>query len=111
MARVEGGRVVIVVPLKPGVRDSVRMLLEEGPPFDPENVGLQRHEVFLTDHEAVFIFEAPDPSILDQLARSPKLRWAAVAWRDFLAGPTRLAEIAYSWSRTAGSKEEDPRHG
>jgi hypothetical protein len=84
------------------------MLLEEGPPFDPENVGLERHEVFLTDHEAVFIFEAPDKSILDGLARSPKLRWAAVAWRDLLAGPMRLAEVAYSWNRTADSNKDDP---
>jgi hypothetical protein len=111
MASLEEGRVVIVVPLKPGARDSVRMLLEEGPPFDPENVGLQRHEVFLTDHEAVFIFEAPDKSVLDRLARSPKLRWAAAAWRDFLAGPMRLAEVAYSWNRTTGSNKDDPRRG
>jgi hypothetical protein len=108
MPGVEPGRVVVVVPLKPGVGDSVRMLLEEGPPFDPETVGLERHQVFLTDHEAVFLFEAPDPSTLDRLAQSTRVRWAAAAWRDFLGGPARLAEVAYSWSRITGSTEDDP---
>jgi hypothetical protein len=38
-------------------------LLESGPPFDPEQItGLDRHEVFLTSKEAVFV-HVPDPII------------------------------------------------
>jgi hypothetical protein len=68
----EPSRVVVVVPLKAGVRDRVRELLEMGPPFDPEAAGLDRHQVFLTDQEAVFLFEAPDQatSIASREARN-----------------------------------------
>jgi hypothetical protein len=99
---------VVVVPLKAGVRDRVRELLKTGPPFDPEAAGLERHQVFLTDQEAVFLFEAPDQSILDRLARSPRLRWAAAAWREYLGGRMRVAEIAYSWARDGRSERENP---
>src|SRR5215212_7336707 len=50
-------RVVVIVPLKPGVHGSVSRLLKRGPPFDPAAMpGLNRHEVFLTSDEAVFVF-------------------------------------------------------
>jgi hypothetical protein len=100
---------VVVVPLKAGVRNRVRELLETGPPFDPKAAGLERHQVFLTDHEAVFLFEAPDQATLDRLARSPRLRWAAAAWRQYLGGRMRVAEVAYSWARDRPSEEADPR--
>jgi hypothetical protein len=76
-----------------------------GPPFDPDAAGLERHQVFLTDQEAVFVFEAADQSVLDRLAKSPQLRWAATAWRDYVGGPTRLAEVAYSWARNLSGRE------
>ena len=52
----------VVLPLVEGKRESVRALLAQGPPFDPEAVGLARHQVFLGDEEAVFVFEAPTGS-------------------------------------------------
>jgi len=102
---------VVVVPLKAGVRDRVRELLETGPPFDPEAAGLDRHQVFLTDQEAVFLFEAPDQSTLDRLARSPRVRWAATAWREYLGGRMRRAEVAYSWARSTRTEGRDPLRG
>lgn len=107
----EPSRVVAVVPLKSGVRDRVRELLETGPPFDPDASGLDRHQVFLTDQEAVFLFEAPDQSVLDRLAKSTSVRWAAVAWREYLGGPMRLADVAYSWARSSRSEGDDPDRG
>jgi hypothetical protein len=92
-------RVVVVVPLKEGTRDRVRELLEAGPPFDPAGVGLERHEVFLTDSEAVFLFGAPARSVLERLVVDPSLWAAAAAWKDLVAGPARMAEDAYSWTR------------
>ena len=52
-------RVVIVVPFKPEYRDAVLGLVEKGPPFDPELMSLERHEVFVTEREAIFLFEGP----------------------------------------------------
>lgn len=106
-ARVLGGRgasrVVVVLPLKERAHDRVRELLAAGPPFDPAGVGLSRHQVFLTDREAVFVFEAPARSVLERLVADPSL-WAAAAaaWEDLVAGPARLAEDAYSWARSEG---------
>jgi hypothetical protein len=104
----EPSRVVVVVPLQPGARERVRELLEGGPPFDPEAAGLERHQVFLTDQEAVFLFEASAQAALDRLARSLRLRDAAVAWRDLIAADeVRLADVAYSWVRGAGGGPSD----
>ena len=38
----------------------MQALLEDGPPFDPAEIpGLERHQVFLTADEAVFVFDTP----------------------------------------------------
>lgn len=105
----EPSRVVVVVPLQPGARERVRELLQRGPPFDPEAAGLERHEVFLSDQEAVFLFEASAQATLDRLARSMRLRDAAVAWREFVtAEDIRLADVVYSWVRGAGRNPSEP---
>jgi hypothetical protein len=94
-------RVAVVLPLRAGSRDAVRALLQSGPPFDPEAVeGLERHEVFLTDGEAVFVFEAgPETGAFVDLLAKPEL-WASVgAWRDHVSGPPRIAEDVFSWQR------------
>jgi hypothetical protein len=94
-------RLVLVLPLKPEAYEEARALLDAGPPFDPEKgTGLERHEVFLTSHEAVFLFESPlGVEALDPLLTEPDLLEAAAAWRDHLAGPPRLAENVYAWMR------------
>jgi hypothetical protein len=93
-------RTAIVVAIKPEARDAVRALLENGPPFDPEQMkGLDRHEVFLTPHEAIFLFDSQlgaDP--LEPLLAEPEFWQAAAAWRDHIAGPPRIADV-YSWTR------------
>jgi hypothetical protein len=100
-------RVVVIVPLKPGVHGSVSRLLKQGPPFDPAAMpGLNRHEVFLTSDEAVFVFESePDADALAPLLADAKLWEAAVDWREHVAGPPRIAEDVFSWSR--GEPQED----
>jgi hypothetical protein len=94
-------RVVVILPLKAGVRDRVRGLLAQGPPFDPETAGLERHHVFLTDREAVFLFEASSQSVIERLVGTTDLWAAAAAWREHVAGPARLAEDAFSWAASA----------
>ena len=104
----EPSRVVVVVPLKAGVRDRVRELLEMGPPFDPEAAGLDRRYFSpIRRLSSCSRHRIRPPSIASRA--SPKLRWAAVGWREYLGGRTRLAKIAYSWARDRRSEGADPR--
>ena len=93
-------RLVLVVPLREGTLDRVRELLAEGPPFELATTHLEHHEVFLTDREAVFVFDAPgETPPLELKAGNPALRAAAAAWRECMAGRPRKAEFAFSWLR------------
>src|SRR5262249_21227227 len=56
-------RALVVLPLKPGTRKRASELVSSGPPFDPTGAGLARHNVFLTDDAALFLFEAPGGSL------------------------------------------------
>jgi|Tabmets5t2r1_1033131.scaffolds.fasta_scaffold207000_2 hypothetical protein len=93
-------RLVLVVPLREGASARVRELLHEGPPFELEATQLEHHEVFLTNHEAVFVFETPGaaPPLVLQ-AENPWLWNAAAAWRECMAGRPRKAETAFAWKR------------
>src|SRR5580765_1332727 len=51
-------RLAVVLPLREDDGEAVRALLAAGPPFDPEALGLDRHQVFLTASEAIFVFES-----------------------------------------------------
>jgi hypothetical protein len=93
-------RLGLVVPLKPGVRAKVEELLAQGPPFDPDEVGLERHHVLVTDEEAIFVFEAAECDALDRLAAQAPVWTAAAAWSELVAGPPRRAEAAYVWRRS-----------
>jgi hypothetical protein len=94
-------RMAVVLPLLEDAQDAVRELLANGPPFDPDALGLDRHEVFLTATEAVFVFESPlGANALEPLLQDPELWQSAAAWSTYLAGPPRIAEDAYSWSRS-----------
>ena len=96
-------RLVLVVPLAEGAAARARELLRDGPPFELETMHVERHEVFLTQHEAVFVFEtAGESPPLRLAAGDPRLRTAAAAWREVMAGRPRKAEIAFSWERPAG---------
>jgi hypothetical protein len=95
-------RLVIVVPLREGTKERARELLEEGPPFELDETRLERHEVFLTDQEVIFVFEAPgDEPPLQLEAGNPLLRTAATAWKEYMAGRPRKAETAFFWERPA----------
>jgi hypothetical protein len=99
-----GTRLVVVVPIKGGSLEPVRGLLAHGPPFDPDRIGLTRHQVFLSAREAVFVFEASgDVSELERMLAEPGLWSAASAWREHLAGPPLLATAVYAWERAAAA--------
>ena len=95
-------RIILVVPLKESQVERARALIAAGPPFDPDEKGLERHEVFLTGKEAVFLFEGPSASdVVQRHARDPGAWQAAVKWRPLLAGAPRLARSFYRWQRPA----------
>jgi hypothetical protein len=93
-------RTAVVIPLREGSFEAVQSLLEAGPPFDPDRIGLDRHQVFLTSAEAIFIFESRlGEHALEPLLEQPELWQSAAAWHDHVTGPPRIAEDVYSWTR------------
>jgi hypothetical protein len=84
-------RIAVVLPLLEEAADAVRELLADGPPFDPDALAL----------EAVFVFESElGAAALEPLLAEPELWQQAAAWSAYLAGPPRIAEDVYSWSRS-----------
>jgi hypothetical protein len=95
-------RVAVVVPIKRGTAEAARQLVEEGPPFEIEHLGLERHHVFLSEREVVFVFDGESATTaVNTLVRSPDVLRAAVRWRRILAGRPRLAEERFDWARTS----------
>lgn len=95
----EPERVVVVARLRDGAREVARMLLEDGPPFDPAAVGLTAHRVLLTEREVIFVFEGADATaVVEDLVGRAEIWRAATAWREWLADKPRLAESVYDWA-------------
>src|SRR5688572_1210276 len=93
-------RLVVVVPLKEGVHEKARSLLAQGPPFELETTEFDRHEVYLTQREVVFVFESPGATAtLRLLGEDPSLWKVAAAWQKLMAERPRKAETVYSWAR------------
>jgi hypothetical protein len=93
-------RVVVVVPLRAGKADRARELVAGGPPFDIGALELEAHHVFVTEREAVFLFEGTAArETLERLVRSPRVVREAGRWSDCLAGRPRLADESYAWRR------------
>jgi hypothetical protein len=95
-------RFAVVARLKPGAEARARALVEAGPPFDPAVLGVERHHVYLSYGEVVFLFEgagiewALDDEV-DRPFRSP----AFEAWKPLLDGPPRLAREVFAWKAPA----------
>ena len=92
-------RAIVVLLLEEGAPENARELAAKGPPFDSAPSGLTRHRLLLTSHEAIFEFESANDDALEALLGRLDLWAAAAAWRDLIAGPPRLTEVAYSWER------------
>jgi hypothetical protein len=93
-------RLAVIVPLREEAHEEVRSLVAAGPPFDLEPLGIDRHQVFLTPSEAVFVFESElGARALEPLLEDPRLWQSAAGWHAFVAGPPRIAEDVFSWER------------
>lgn len=92
-------RVVVVLPIRRQAEERARELIASGPPFDPASIPLRHHRVFVTSREVVFLFEGEDiREVVEQLVRRPDVWKAAIAWRECIAGPPRVADEAYAWA-------------
>ena len=101
-------RVAVVVPLRPGATETARRLVQDGAPFQLDETPLEAHCIYLTDYEAVFVFEGPDArAAIEGVLGDAEVWAAATAWRDCLAGKPRVAETVFSWRRAPG---EQPLH-
>jgi hypothetical protein len=94
-------RATVVVPLRDGALEAVRALVSQGPPFDPREAGLTRHEVLVTEREAIFTFESAGDDALPALLERVGLWARAAEWQELVDGPPRLTELAYAWARPA----------
>jgi hypothetical protein len=91
-------QIAVVLPLKPDALATARTLVSQGPPFDPADTSLARHEVFLTDHEAIFVFTGTDAcESIRQIMRDTTIWPVAQQWAACLDGKPRLAEPGYNW--------------
>lgn len=96
-------RIAVIAKLEEGAGERARKLLEAGPPFDPDALGFDRHAVYVSDDEAVFIFEGARVGALVRTlsAAGGETRRAFAAWEPLLRGLPRLAHEAYVWQRPA----------
>jgi hypothetical protein len=93
-------RMMIVARLRDGTTQEAEALLEQGPPFDPEELGLHRHSAYLTSGEIVFLFEAPGVEwIVNDIIDDPVVAAALAPWRQLVDGMPHIAHERFRWSR------------
>lgn len=91
-------RVVITARLKEGSEARARELVTGGPPFDPYQVGLAGHGVFVGNDVVVFVFEGHGVERqLSQLVNDRLNSAAFSAWAPLLAEQPKIAHEAYHW--------------
>jgi hypothetical protein len=96
-------QIAIVARLKSGAEPRAAELIAQGPPFEPGGSGLERHAVYLSAAEVLFIFEGEEVEwIVDSLVDEP-FHWDLLAaldeWRPLLEDNPRIARLAYSWKQ------------
>jgi hypothetical protein len=91
-------RLAVIAKLKPKAEARARELIEEGPPFDPEDLGVERHAVFLGGDHVVFVFEGGRvDQLLHGVFRDPLSAGALRAWDPLIEGMPKVAREAYFW--------------
>jgi hypothetical protein len=88
----------IVVPLRKRALADAAALIEQGPPFDLAALGIERHDVLLSEREVIFLFEGAQlAETMQQLLRDPSVWQAASGWSRLIAGRPRLTEQRFGW--------------
>jgi hypothetical protein len=97
------GQVALIARLRQGTEPRAAELIRSGPPFDPATVGFDRHTVFLSATEVVFVFEGREVEwAIDKLVGDP-FQWllteALDEWTNIIDGPPRIGRAEYAWER------------
>jgi hypothetical protein len=91
---------MIVARLRDDAHDEAEVLLREGPPFDPERAGLERHAAYLTAGEVVFVFEGMEVEWkVNELIDDARVAPFFAPWEKLIDGAPRLAQERYHWAR------------
>ena len=101
-------RLAVIVRLREGAHERAAQLLAQGPPFDLVDGEFERHAVYLSEREVIFVFEGPEAEWrLDDLTSDlffhPALQDALEDWRPLVEGDPRIAGAAYFWERGAAT--------
>jgi hypothetical protein len=102
-------RLALIAPLKPGAEAAAAELIASEPPFDLERSGFERHTIYLSAGEVVFVFEGHEVEwSVDALFDEP-FNWTLSdtyeRWRPLLDEPPRIARERFSWSRPPTAKD------
>ena len=94
-------RLAVIAKLKEGAAEQAAILVRRGPPFDPGENGFERHAVYLTGDQVIFLFEgdAADRSVQEILTNGSRSA-ALGAWGTLLDQVPQLAVEGYYWKRT-----------
>jgi hypothetical protein len=96
-------RMMIVARLRAETTEEAEALLDKGPPFDPEELGLHSHAAYLTSGEVVFVFEAPGVEwIVNDIIDDPVVAAALAPWRELVEGMPHIAHERFRWTRDEG---------
>ena len=88
----------VVARLVPGSRERAQEIIAAGPPFELGETGLVRHEIFLGEETAIFVFEGPGVELLvSRLIGDPASSGSFSVWAPLLAGTPTLAHEEFSW--------------
>ena len=91
-------RLVVTLKLRDGMQERAADLIAAGPPFDPADLGLRRHSVYLGDDLVIFVFEGEDVERrVSAFVNDPVPSASFAAWTPLLAGTPALAHKAYHW--------------
>ena len=99
-------RLVVTLKLQGGMQDRAAELIAAGPPFDPADLGVARHAVYLGDDLVIFAFEGEDVearvgALIKQgktkeqvIAAKPSAEWDAT-WGTGFMKPDVFLGIVY----------------
>jgi hypothetical protein len=91
-------RLVVTLKLRKGTQERAAELIAAGPPFDPADLGLARHTVYLGNDLVIFAFEGDDVEERVRMVINDPVRSASfAAWMPLLAGRPALAHEVYYW--------------
>ena len=101
---------MIIARLRSGSEERAAELIAEGAPFDLEQSGFDRHAVYLSATEVVFVFEGPEVDAhVDDLIEDRLRSMASDAfeeWRPLIEDHPRIARERYFWERGGHDPDE-----